>query len=117
VRALAAKDPHLCVNFLNGGESQGFFELSAQYRCLVAAMAMAGIDAILDNEIKRIERPAPAGADFDAVEEALRAKDVPAKMGALNNIIYKFPRTGCPEGRKRRCGRVSHRADREGGPP
>ena len=59
LRALAAKDPHLCVNFLYGGESPGFFEFSAQNRGLVAAMAIAGIDAIHDGEIKRIERPAP----------------------------------------------------------
>jgi hypothetical protein len=74
LRALAAKDPHLCVNFLYGGESPGFFEFSAQNRGLVAAMAIAGIDAIHDGEIKRIERPAPTGTDFDALEKALRAK-------------------------------------------
>ena len=74
LRVLAAKDPHLCVDFLNGGESPGFFEFSAQNRGLVAAMANAGIDAILDGEIKRIERPAPTGADFAVLEKALRAK-------------------------------------------
>jgi len=74
LRALAAKDPRLCVNFLYGGQSPGFFEFSAQNRGLVAAMAIAGIDAIHDGEIKRIERPAPAGTDFDALEKALRAK-------------------------------------------
>ena len=74
LRALAAKDPRLCVNFLYGGESSGFFEFSAQNRGLVAAMAIAGIDAIHDGEIKRIERPAPTGTDFDALEKALRAK-------------------------------------------
>jgi hypothetical protein len=50
------------------------FEFSAQNRDLVAAMAIAGIDAIHDGEIKRIERPAPTGTDFDALEKALRAK-------------------------------------------
>jgi hypothetical protein len=74
LRALAAKDPRLCVNFLYGGDSPGFFEFSAQNRGLVAAMAIAGIDAIHDGEIKRIERPAPTGTDFDALEKALRAK-------------------------------------------
>lgn len=74
LRALAAKDPRLCVIFLYGGESPGFFEFSAQNRGLVAAMAIAGIDAILDGEIKRIERPAPAATDFDVLEKALRAK-------------------------------------------
>ena len=74
LQALAAKNPRLCVNFLHGGESPGFFEFSAQNRGLVAAMAIAGIDAIHDGEIKRIERPAPTGTDFDALEKALRAK-------------------------------------------
>ncbi|PZR84653.1 MAG: hypothetical protein DLM68_12225 [Hyphomicrobiales bacterium] len=74
LRALAVKDPLLCVNFLYGGESPGFFEFSAQNRGLVAAMAIAGIDAIHDGEIQRIERPAPTGTDFDALEKALRAK-------------------------------------------
>jgi hypothetical protein len=40
LRVLAAKDPRLCVHFLYGGESPGFFELSAQNRGLVAAMAI-----------------------------------------------------------------------------
>ncbi|MDQ6704304.1 MAG: hypothetical protein M3Z96_15080 [Pseudomonadota bacterium] len=74
LRALAAKDPRLCVHFLYGGESPGFFEFSAQNRGLVAAMAIAGIDAIHDGEIKQVERPAPAETDFDALEKALRAK-------------------------------------------
>jgi hypothetical protein len=74
LRALAAKDPRLCVNFLYGSESPGFFEFSAQNRGLVAAMAIAGIDAIHDGEIQRIERPAPTDTDFDALEKALRAK-------------------------------------------
>src|ERR1700730_7586258 len=74
LRALAAKDPRLCVNFLYGSESAGFFEFSAQNRGLVAALAIAGIDAIHDGEIKRIERPAPTGKDFDALEKALHAK-------------------------------------------
>ncbi|MGH6810861.1 MAG: hypothetical protein ACREDM_00475 [Methylocella sp.] len=74
LRALAAKNPHLCVDFLDGVASPGFFEFSAQNRGLVAALAIAGIDAIHDGEIKRIERPAPGGADFDALEKALRAK-------------------------------------------
>ena len=40
LRVLAAKDPRLCVHFLYGGESPGFFEFSAQNRGLVAAMAI-----------------------------------------------------------------------------
>jgi len=32
LRALAAKDPHLCVDFLNGAESSGFFEFRSKPR-------------------------------------------------------------------------------------
>ena len=74
LRALAAKDPHLCGSFLNGDDSQDFFEFSAQNRGLVAAMGIAGLEAIKDGEVKGIERPPPAGKDFDALEQALRAK-------------------------------------------
>ncbi|MGH6845417.1 MAG: hypothetical protein ACRECU_12010 [Methylocella sp.] len=74
LRALAAKDPRLCVDFLAGVASPGFFEFSAQNRGLVAALAIAGIDAIHDGEVQRVERPVPAGTDFDALEKALRAK-------------------------------------------
>jgi hypothetical protein len=74
LQALGAKDPHLCVDFLYGTESSGFLEFSAQNRGLVAAMAVAGIDAIHDGEVSRIERETPTGADFEALEEALRGK-------------------------------------------
>jgi hypothetical protein len=74
LQALGAKDPHLCVDFLYGSETSEFLEFSAQNRSLVAAMAIAGIDAIHDGEVNRIKREAPTGADFQALEEALRAK-------------------------------------------
>lgn len=37
-------------------------------------MGMAGIEAIYDGEVKQVERPAPAEADFDVFEKALRGK-------------------------------------------
>lgn len=74
LRALAAKDPHLCVNFLNGAESAGLFEFSAQNRALVTAMGIASIDAIQDGEVKQVERPAPTDRDFDELEKGLRGK-------------------------------------------
>ena len=96
LRALAAKDPRLCVHFLYGGESPGFFEFSAQNRLLVAAMAIAGIDAIHDGEIKRIDRPAPTGKDFDALEKALRAKglDTPEIEALLDGKAWGDPPIG-----------------------
>jgi hypothetical protein len=74
LEALAAKDPHLCVDFLYGSESSGFLDFSAHNRNLVAAIALAGIDAIQDGQIKQIERKMPTEVDFDALEEALQAK-------------------------------------------
>jgi hypothetical protein len=69
---LAAKDPHLCVDYLNGAESAGFFKFSAQNRGLVAAIGIAEIDAIHDGDVKAVERQAPTETDFDALEKALR---------------------------------------------
>ncbi|MCI0601315.1 MAG: hypothetical protein L0Y50_01450 [Beijerinckiaceae bacterium] len=74
LKALAAKDPRLCVEFLNGGESPAYFEFASQNRKLVAAVAVAGIDAIRDGEMKRVEREAPTVAEFDALEQSLREK-------------------------------------------
>jgi hypothetical protein len=93
LRALAAKDPNLCVDFLYGGEGSGFFEFSAQNRGLVAALAIAGIDAIRDGEIQRIDRPAPTGMDFDALEKALRAKglDSPEIEALLDGKVSDPP--------------------------
>lgn len=74
MRALAAKNPKLCVEFLYGGASQAFYEFSAQNRGIVADMAIAGLDAIDDGRVKRIERPPPSDADFGQLERALKGK-------------------------------------------
>lgn len=74
LRALGATDPHLCVDFLNGAESASFFEFSAQNRGLLAAMGMAGLDAIHDGEVQQVKREPPTQVDFDALEQALRER-------------------------------------------
>ncbi|HEY1735309.1 MAG TPA: hypothetical protein VGG12_01555 [Methylovirgula sp.] len=76
MKALAAKDPKLCVDFLYGGASQAFFEFSAQNRALVAAMAVAGLEAINDGHTKQIDRTPPTDDDFKQLESALKAKQV-----------------------------------------
>jgi hypothetical protein len=92
LQALKAKDAHLCVDFLYGGESSEYLEFSARNRALVAAMAVAGIDAIHDGEVNRIERDAPTGADFDALEEALRGKGLgTAEIEALLDAKISNP--------------------------
>jgi hypothetical protein len=74
LKALAARDPRLCADYLYGGESSGYLEFAAQNRSLVAEMAVAGVDAIHDGELKRVERDAPTVGEFDALEQMLRAK-------------------------------------------
>jgi hypothetical protein len=76
MRALAAKDPKLCVDFLYGGASQAFFEFSSKHRALVADMAIAGLDAIKDGRTRRIERAPPSDQDFQLLETALKAKQL-----------------------------------------
>lgn len=76
MRALAAKDPRLCVDFLYGGASPAFFEFSSENRALVADMAIAGLDAIKDGRVQRIARPTPSDGDFELLEQALKAKDL-----------------------------------------
>ncbi|MGE3245147.1 MAG: hypothetical protein AB7F96_01645 [Beijerinckiaceae bacterium] len=72
LKALAQDDPKLCADFLYGNASRPFFKFSAQHRKLVAEMAEAGMQAIIDGKQKKIERPSPTDAEFSQVEEALR---------------------------------------------
>ncbi len=74
LKALNAKDPHLCAEYLYGGESTAYLEFASQNRKLVAAMAVAGISAIHDGELKKVDREAPTVAEFDALEQSLREK-------------------------------------------
>ncbi|MDP4593981.1 MAG: hypothetical protein NWT00_05360, partial [Beijerinckiaceae bacterium] len=72
LRALAAQDPKLCADFLFGAASQGFFRFSAANRKLVAKMAEAGLNAIIDGQKNNIERAAPSQQEFQQLEAALR---------------------------------------------
>lgn len=74
LQALASKDQRLCVDFLNGGANGDFLQFSAENRTLFATMAIAGVDAINDGQIKRVEREAPTAADFQMLEQSLRAR-------------------------------------------
>ena len=76
MRALAAKDPQLCVDFLYGGASPAFFEFSSENRALIANMAIAGLDAINSGRVHRIERAPPSDKDFELLEHALKAKNL-----------------------------------------
>jgi hypothetical protein len=72
MQALSTKDPRLCVDFLYGGASRGFFSFSSDNRALVSDMALAGLDAIINGQANKIERAGPTETDFQLLEKALR---------------------------------------------
>jgi hypothetical protein len=84
LKALGDTDPHLCVDFLYGGATQSYFDFSMSHRPLVAAMAVAGLDAIIDGQAKKVARQAPTDADFQKLEQALTAKGLSkSEIGVL----------------------------------
>ena len=84
LKALAVKDARLCADYLGGGESSGYFEFAAENRKLVVELAVAGMDAILDGELKQVQRDMPTVEEFDDLERLLRAKGLgSAEIGAL----------------------------------
>lgn len=105
MRALAAKDPRLCVNFLYGGASHAFFEFSSENRALVANMAIAGLDAIDDGRAKKIERAPPSDQDFELLENALKQKDLnETEIAAI--LDGKKPTPPIPDQRMCRIGQI-----------
>jgi len=74
MQALGAKDQRLCVDFLYGGASRGFFQFSAENRELVSNMALAGLEAMINGQTHKAERAAPNDTDFQLLEAALRNK-------------------------------------------
>ncbi len=105
LRALAAKEPRLCVDFLYGGASDAFFSFSSEHRPLVADMAIAGLEAIEDGQTQKIERAPPNDADFELLEKALKSR-------ALNEIEIealldgKSPDPPIPDGRMCDVGQI-----------
>ncbi len=84
LEALAGRNEALCVDFLYGGGTGDFAAFSRDHRDVFATMANAGLDAINDGQVKRMEREAPRDEDFRTLENALRAQGVSnAAIGAL----------------------------------
>ena len=71
LRAVAQEDKKMCVAFLYGATNLDFQRFAARRRPLVADMALAGLEAIANGRIKKIERTAPTEADFRVLETAL----------------------------------------------
>lgn len=102
--ALSKGDARLCVDFLYGGASEGFFRFAAENRRLVSGLALAGLDAIADGQAKKIEREPPTDADFGALEAALREKGAnDAEIAAL--LDGKAPEPPLPDERLCTLGR------------
>ena len=72
VRAMEAADPRICAEFLHGDATDGFFEFSQANRALIARLAQATLDAMLDGQQRKIDRDTPDDADLTALEGALQ---------------------------------------------
>lgn len=105
MRALAGRDPRLCVDFLYGGASQAFFAFSADNRRLVSDMAIAGLNAIDSGRANEIERQPPSDADFNELESAMRAQGLnDAEVGAI--LDGKTPNPPIPDERMCAVGQI-----------
>ena len=103
--ALSTRDAKACVDFLYGGASESFFRFSADNRALVADLAIAGLEAIVDGKQKNVSRAAPNEADFNLFEAGL-------KKAGLNQIEIdalldgKTPDPPLPDDRMCAAGRI-----------
>ena len=84
LKALSAVNARLCVDFLYGGASEAFLKFSTDNRTLVSALAISGLEAILDGKQRNISRTTPTESDFQMFETSLRQNGVgAAEIGAL----------------------------------
>ncbi|WP_330083133.1 hypothetical protein [Methylocystis iwaonis] len=74
LQAIAREDKKLCVAFLYGANNLDFQRFAASRRPLVADMASASLEAMVDGQAKNIAREQPTEADFKALETALAAR-------------------------------------------
>ena len=71
LRAVAQQDKKMCVAFLYGATNLDFQRFAASRRQLVSSMATASLEAMVNGQGKKIERPQPTEADFKLLEKAL----------------------------------------------
>lgn len=103
--ALAGVDQRLCVDFLYGGASEGFFAFSAAHRPMIAQMANAGLDAIENGLARRVDRPAPSEADFAALDAALTQRGL--SRGEIEQLLDgKSPEPALPDAQVCHAGQV-----------
>jgi hypothetical protein len=84
LRAVAQADKKMCVAFLYGATNLDFQHFASARRPLVADMALAGLEAMVSGQGKKIERPQPTEADFKLLESALSERGLgKAEIDAL----------------------------------
>ncbi|MDE2363553.1 MAG: hypothetical protein KGM42_12810 [Hyphomicrobiales bacterium] len=105
LNALSTRDPKACVDFLYGGASESFFKFSEENRALVADLAIAGLDAIVDGKTRNIARGAPNDADFQLFEAALQKAGLSAvEIAAL--LDGKTPDPPLPDAQMCKAGQI-----------
>jgi hypothetical protein len=84
LRAVGKEDARLCVAFLYGATSQDFQRFAATRRSLMGETALAGLEAIVNGQEKKVERPAPSETDFKLLETSLAQRGLDKlEIGAL----------------------------------
>lgn len=71
LQAAAQTDKRMCVAFLYGATNLDFQRFAATRRELVSDMALAGLEAMVSGQNKKITRDPPNEADFRVLEKAL----------------------------------------------
>lgn len=105
LKALGGVNARLCVDFLYGGASEAFLKFSAENRALVADLAIAGLDAILNGKEKGVSRTTPTEVDFQMFETSLRQNGVGTdEVGAL--LDGKTPDPPIPDDRMCAAGKT-----------
>ncbi|MCC3244763.1 hypothetical protein LG047_05415 [Methylocystis sp. WRRC1] len=71
LQAVAQEDKKMCVAFLYGATNLDFQHFASTRRALVTDMALAGLEAMVNGQAKKIDREQPTEADFKLLETAL----------------------------------------------
>jgi len=72
IDVLSDADPKLCAGYLDGAASQAFYEFAARRRKLVAAIAQAGLEAIIEGDAQGVVREQVSLEDIGFIETQLR---------------------------------------------
>lgn len=105
--AMGETDAHLCVEFLFGHAGRAYDAFAARHRQLVARMAHAQIEAMVEGRARRIVRRAPDAGDFALLERALQERGL--DQAAIETLLDgKPPPAPTPDTVLCRAGRVYH---------